>query len=556
MLNKTVVTLLLLVVTSLCATPSIDAINEAFGRGEINADEMILNKMYVLFDPQQVDQRFQSREQNLLKCGTPIIIEYEEMQVDLQESTITIVENYLIPNRELRELYDSPGGHFRFSYSTTGTNAVPAADNDFSGVPDYVEWAATYLDYTWEKEVESAGFAGPNHVGGDGLYNVAFENMGAYGYCSPSGVDGSELTHLVLNNNFIGFGANQDPEGNVKGAMKVTCAHEFKHASQRVHSNWSEGGWVELDATWAEEFVYDYVNDSMLNFMGSEDPFSHPHYGLDHGGSASYEDYPWEDFIHQRYGNNSYDVAPVIQYFWTWRETHSGQSVMQSYVEALSNAGVTFPEAFGEYVVWNFFTGSRAVVNAGVSRFGYDESGISGFPTATLAATHNSYPVTGNVSGIENLGAKMIRLNTGGEEGLEISFDGQNSVEMSAMWAVRYDDMNVEFGAIDLDANNDGSIVLDLRNAVMAALIPAVTQLSGGTYSASYTIDSALMTECSAGDLNDDGTQDVSDIVRLVAVILNNGGEPTDIELCAGDVNGDDQTNVQDVVSLVSIILQ
>jgi len=290
--------------------------------------------------------------------------------------------------------------------------------------------------------------------------------------------------------------------------------------------------------------------------MGSGDPYSHPHYGLDHGGSGSYEDYSWQDFIHQRFGGNSYSTAVVIQDFWTWRETHTSQGVMQSYDQALTNAGSSLQAALGEFVVWNFFTGSRAVMNAGVSRFGYDESGVAGYPTATLAATYSSYPVSSSVSGIENLGAKMIRLNTAGEEGLEIIFDGQNSVEMSAMWAVRYEDHSVIWGAIELDANNDGSEIIDLRNAVVAALIPVVTQITGGTYSASYTIESALMTECTAGDINDDGFLDVSDLVRLVAVILGNGAEPNNIELCAGDVNADDQTNVQDVVTLVDVILQ
>ena len=149
----------------------------------------------------------------------------------------------------------------------------------------------------------------------------------------------------------------------------------------------------------------------------------------------------------------------------------------------------------------------------------------------------------------------MIRLNPGGEEGLEIEFDGQNNVQMSAMWAVRYNDYTVDFGAIDLDGNNDGSVEIDLRGAVMAALIPVVTQISGSSYGASYTIDSHSWAECQPGDINDDGYLDVSDLVRLVAIILGNGPDPNDVELCAGDVNADDNINVQDVVTLVDLIL-
>lgn len=535
-------------------------VEEAYRKGNISLDEKILNKIYLIFDQSRMAPQFRPESTAILKCGTLIIHEYEQSRSRLAPETTEIVDGYLLPAMDNRALYDSPGGHFQFSYSTTGTHAVPATDSDLSGVPDYVEWAAAYLDYTWEMEVDSAGFAGPNHVGGDGdgKYNVSFEAMSSYGYTTTAGVDGAELTRLVLHRNFVGFGSNQDPEGNVKGAMKVTCAHEFKHASQRVHSFWSEGGWVELDATWAEEFVFDYVNDSMLNFMGFEDPLSHPHYGLDHGGTGSYEDYLWQDFIHQRFGENSYSSAEYIQYFWTWRETHQSQSVLASYQQMFSHFGNTFADAFKEYVVWNYFTGNRAVVALGQSMFGYDEAGITGFPTATLTATHSSYPVTISGPSFERLAARMIRLmppTVGIQNALEIDFNGQDGAEMFAMWAVRAGN-TVEWGEIPLDGSNDGTFVLDMRGASEAALIPVVTQTTGTSFNYNYTISGTTVAECDAGDLNADGMLDVTDLVRLVAVILEQGSSATPEEICAADVNEDSAITVQDVVGLVNIILQ
>lgn len=542
----------------LMASQTIHTIESAYQAGEIDINERILNKVLAMFEPELMDARFQRAEAEILRCGTLIINEYYENQEQLDAATIEVIEDYLNPEpNELRDIFISNSGHFSLSYSTSGGHAVPSTDSDFNGTPDFVEWAAEYLDYTWAREVDDAGFAGPNHVGGDGYYNVSFESMSAYGYCTPGGVDGAELTRLVLNNDFLGFGSNQDPDGNVKGAMKVTCAHEFKHASQRVHSFWSEGNWVELDATWAEEFVFDYVNDSMLNFMGFEDPFSHPHWSLGHNGGGSYEDYPWEDFIHQRFGDNSYTSAPVIVDFWEWRETHSGQSVVTSYDQILQSNGSSLTEAFKEYVVWNFFSGNRAVMIGDESQFGYDEAGITGFPTASLYRTHSSYPVSNqSVTGIENLACRMIRLMPGDEEGLEVSFNGQDNAQISAMWAVQYDDQTVEWGEFELDASNDGTAEIDMRDAVIGALIPVVTQVSGTGFTASYDIEEMNFTFCDPGDLNDDNALDVSDLVRLVQVILGNGAAANDVELCAGDVNLDAQTNIQDVVTLVDIILQ
>ncbi len=560
MLNRVLITFSLLFTGNLLATTSLAAIDNAFSRGEISADEMILNKIYSLLDPERVDTRFNTDEQILYKCGTPILMQFERMRPQLSDETIRIINTYLSNStRDLRSIYLTPGGHFSIDYLTTGTNAVPSADTDTSGVPDYVERAAEFLDLTWTQELDSAGFGAPNHTGGDGRYNVSFENLGAgfYGYCDPSGVDGNELTHLVLSSTFSGMGGNDDPEGTVMGAMKVTCAHEFKHASQRVNSGWSETiYWNELDATWAEEFVFDYVNDSMHNFMGYGDPFSHPHWGLDNTNTHQYEDYPWEDFLHQRFGDNSYDSAPLLVDYWNWRSAHTTQNVPQSYDAVLNNWGSSFADAFKEYVVWNFFTGSRSVIVQGVSQFGYDDAGINGFPTANLAATHVTFPVSSTVSGIDNMACKMIRLNTSNQIGLEITFDGQDGVEMSAMWAILTDSNTVEWGSIELDDNNAGDIVLDVRDASMAALIPVVTQLTGSSYSASYTIEPDALAECDPGDINDDGYLDVSDLVRLVAIILGNGEVASDVELCASDVNDDGQSTVQDVVSLVDLILQ
>ena len=39
-------------------------------------------------------------------------------------------------------------------------------------------------------------------------------------------------------------------------AAAIAAAHELRHASQFAASRWREGGWVELDAVWAEEEVF------------------------------------------------------------------------------------------------------------------------------------------------------------------------------------------------------------------------------------------------------------------------------------------------------------
>jgi len=55
------------------------------------------------------------------------------------------------------------------------------------------------------------------------------------------------------------------------------------------------------------------------------------------------------------------------------------------------------------------------------------------------------------------------------------------------------------------------------------------------------------------GDLNQDGSVDILDVVLLVGIIL--GETPTEWEAYAGDLNGDGSIDVLDVVQLVNVIL-
>jgi len=71
-------------------------------------------------------------------------------------------------------------------------------------------------------------------------------------------------------------------------------------------------------------------------------------------------------------------------------------------------------------------------------------------------------------------------------------------------------------------------------------------------YAFEITVDQEC--PCTQGDMNDDGTVNVIDVVALVNFVLNSGSV-TDAALCAGDSNSDGTLNVIDIVSLVNIIL-
>jgi hypothetical protein len=103
---------------------------------------------------------------------------------------------------------------------------------------------------------------------------VYYKDMPFYGYCVPENVVleglspvpvGTASAWIVVENDFAGFVRNdEDVTGSRTvrtGALKVTQAHEFMHALQ-FNINVYQSGWLfESHATWAEDAVYDRVND-------------------------------------------------------------------------------------------------------------------------------------------------------------------------------------------------------------------------------------------------------------------------------------------------------
>ena len=60
--------------------------------------------------------------------------------------------------------------------------------------------------------------------------------------------------------------------------------------------------------------------------------------------------------------------------------------------------------------------------------------------------------------------------------------------------------------------------------------------------------------ECSTGDLNQDNSVNIQDIVLLINLVLSDDG-PDELQLCLSDLNEDGTLNVLDVVLLVNLIL-
>jgi hypothetical protein len=169
--------------------------------------------------------------------------------------------------------------HFVLHYTTQGSAAVPTLDADHNGYPDFIDAAAKSWEDVYSREVGQLGYAAPKlTTTADGTvtnkFHVYFKDMAYYGYTVPENVSytpidgfpsGTASAWIVVENDFVGFPPNDEdvtePRRCGAGALKVTQAHEFMHALQ-FNINVYQSGWLmESHATWAEDAVYDGVND-------------------------------------------------------------------------------------------------------------------------------------------------------------------------------------------------------------------------------------------------------------------------------------------------------
>jgi hypothetical protein len=249
----------------------------------------------------------------------------------------------------------SPSGKFKIHYDVSGGNAVPAADLDGSGVPDFVEAVGQALDESYDLQVNELGYdPAPDDNGIAGPeYDVYLENLGRglYGFTQGetriSVTQNNYTSYIVMDNDFN----NNHFTTGVNGA-RVTAAHEYFHAIQfgyRIFDNDDEPFYYELCSTWMEDVAYDDINDYfqyLPSFFGRTDiPFNHFT-----GTAHTYGRALWNHFLVKRFD----DIDLVRR---SWEIMRSGELAVAAIDRSLIEKGSRLKNAFAEFAFWNYFTG-------------------------------------------------------------------------------------------------------------------------------------------------------------------------------------------------------
>jgi len=199
--------------------------------------------------------------------------------------------------------------HFKVFFQTSGESAVPERDDNNNNVPDYAENVASYLETSWEIEVDKFGFRAPPRVNGEKIRchlkklnhnglthaktNVAawmeiHSDIGAY----TKGILGEDKAESIT----------VDPEGMEAGLLKACCAHEFLHCCQASY-DWNEANWwCEATAEWAGNAVFP---ESKFYTNNVSPRFDNPHVSLfSKEGWYEYAASIWAMFLYENYGGH------------------------------------------------------------------------------------------------------------------------------------------------------------------------------------------------------------------------------------------------------------
>jgi hypothetical protein len=278
----------------------------------------------------------------------------------------------------LGEFLEDPSGTFRIHYTRNGIDAVPAADTNANGVPDYVEIALESLLYALHVQVNEIGMRHPvadDGAGGSKAIDVYLRDLsragttgsGLYGITRPDVQIGGTTnvprftSFLEIDNDFSPADTNRQGRSPFAtygiDALQATCAHELTHAIQiGSYAHGSEEQMIyEMWATWMELRCYPHIRDwavyvNALLERPDAFPFSRT--------SAS-NGYAWGWF-----GNVLALDGGTATMRESWDRIAAGERPYQALVNACASVGPSFADRFCKALDVLYHTGQRGAQNS------------------------------------------------------------------------------------------------------------------------------------------------------------------------------------------------
>jgi hypothetical protein len=299
--------------------------------------------------------------------------------------------------------YDYETSHFLIHYDKSGPNAVyhPAEDVQPSdGVPDYINRTSEYLEASYRVYSEELGFDYPppdNGAGGNDKYDIYItEVVGLTNPDQPTGYYPGREAYTAYS--FIGSDLRTQiyPDDPLP-FLKATCAHELFHAFQLAYRAYPNDGnnrwWYELSANWAEERVFDELNDVYYYIPDYYRKIDKSIYLT--GGSHMYGAWVFAEYLSENYGHE------IIRSIFTQLITNDRS--LYAIEAALAEINENINTCYAGFARWNYFTAQRW-------RPGYFEEGYYFPESVPITIEHYMYPAgpIQTPKAVENLGCAYV----------------------------------------------------------------------------------------------------------------------------------------------------
>ncbi len=343
--------------------------------------EIINNYMYVTGQMNR-SQSTAYADDNLVseigvKCGMSAVADFQKNFTKFDSHILKTSGVQLVDRPDfLTDSTVSPSGKFLIHYTTAGDHAVYS--NVAGGSAGYVDSVAQIFDDVYDHIVNTLGYPEPLHdssyaTGGDEKYDVYLLDFDgpyyglAYADSLIETVDGDSLatSFLELENDFdkLSKYVNRPLD-----AVRVTAAHEFFHMvqfaidfseSEMVSNAVGGKAWMEMSAVWMEEEIYDNINDYYIYLpFFFNDPTASIQQFQGPGDLHPYASAIFPMFLSQKFDRD------IVKSIWTkCGEYGPGPHFLQVVGEVIDSAtsgAESYETAFGEFALWNYFTGSRA----------------------------------------------------------------------------------------------------------------------------------------------------------------------------------------------------
>lgn len=252
------------------------------------------------------------------------------------------------------------------NFVTATEDAISLADADRDGLPDYLEAVENAIETVWDWATGELGLREPrsdarseNH-GVDGRLDVYLVDLPArlYGYCASDDPKLDEETppswdvsaYCVFDNDYSPseYGLVSTPIEN----LQVTVAHELFHAFQLAYDVGEDDWLMEGTAAWAEDEVYDEVDDNLQYLAAS--PIAHPHVPLDTADGA----HEYGAWIFFRFLSETLGGPAIVRRIWEHADGAAGapdHSSLEAVQLALAERGRTLADALAAFHLANAF---------------------------------------------------------------------------------------------------------------------------------------------------------------------------------------------------------